>query len=245
MSDIGRSISRGQQIRTISERVQDMEMRIPMFLAQANSSLNNLAGRLGENAEILNALVELFGQDIVSQRVNENRLKRATEQAEEQKAGIAEGVKKGLLVPATVVGEKTLIVTEVKDKDGNVEPPGRLQMEAAKLTPAFRPLFEGKGVGTVVPAPAGGTLTITDLYDAVDPPPAAANTDAQQAPTVAPAADASATAAPTDTTLGVSPSAPSADAATAPIQDATAPAGEATPPAADAVAGTVDFNFSA
>lgn len=208
-------ISKSKQLKSALERLDDLEIGIPNILSQVNIGFNQVNGRLNESTEILNAISQLFGQDLVTQKVNDNRVKAAEEKAEQQRQGVAKALADGAIIPAEVVGEKTVIVTEVKDKDGNVEPPGRLQMESPQLSPQFKPLFMGKGVGTVIPAPAGGTLTIKELYEFVPAPPEAANTDTQQPTAAAGAGDAPATDAPTSAAEAPVTTTPPAEAAPA------------------------------
>jgi hypothetical protein len=224
MSDTAK-LSDRKRIRSALERIESLEMDVPRLVSGVNQGFSALENRLRTIDQNLGAVIELIGQDAVSQKVQENLIKQAEQLSAAQAEGLAKALKDGRVVIVETIGEKSVIVAKKTDKDGNIEPgTGRQQMEFKQIIPSFKEKFLGAKVGLVVETPDGGKLEVTEVYDLVDPPPAPANTDA------APAADAA--AAPATDAAAATPaadaSAPAAEAA------AAAPAADATPAAAPA-----------
>jgi hypothetical protein len=205
--------SQRQVIKSAVERITDLETQIPSLLSQVNAGFANFGQRLNENTEIVNALTTLVdsfaGHDATSAKIQEVRIKRAEALAAEQVAGITKALADGTIVSSTTIGEKSVFVCTETDPQGEVIPPGRVQIEVQQLVPSFKSKFIGQGIGASVPTPNGNTLTVTELYDFVDPPPAAkapaANTD--EVPAAGPG--------PADTTMPPAPDGTAAFAAAA------------------------------
>ena len=218
MTDIARNLSQTGRIKSALERIQGLEDELPKLIAGTNGALAQLEQRISQSTEILNAIAQvvdgLAGDGTVSAKVTDNQIKRAQTLADQQKAGIAAALAEGKLAVTDVIGEKSVVVCVETDKDGNTVPPGYMQMEAARIIPAFHDKFIGQKVGGTVDTPNGGKLTITELYDFVAQPPVAANADTPttDAPAATPATDVAVDAAP----AADAPAAPAADATTTP-----------------------------
>lgn len=204
MNDIARGMSRAKEIKSATARLGDIETKLAIMMAQVNANFNQQGQRQNEMAEILNAVSQLLGAEDVTAKVNENRATAAAATAASQKAEVEAKLASGELVPATTVIEGTIIVNEVIDAQGNVEPPGRLQMDTSHLTPAFKPQFMGKAIGDAIPA-GDGKIVIKELYNVVPKAAPAANDNAQ-APT--PAAGAAAAPATDAQAPDTTPAAP-------------------------------------
>jgi hypothetical protein len=192
MSNTTPKMGERARIRSALERIETLETEVPRIVAGVNNGFVNVEQRLNENTEIMNAIAELVGQDSVAAKVAENRLKRAEAAAQMQADGLAKALVDGHVTMVTTIGEKTIIVGKSFDKDGNIEPPGRVQMDYGKVKPEFKEQFLGKPVGTIIDTPTGGKLEVTELYEIVPPAPPAENTDAP-APVAAAAVAADAT----------------------------------------------------
>jgi hypothetical protein len=180
-----------KRIKSATERLEAIEGEVPRLIAGVNNGFSNLETRLNEMTEILNAIAQLHGEAEVSAKVAENRIERAVQAAQRQKEGLEKAIIDGRVVVTDTVGPKSVVVCKETDKDGNATTPGRVQLEFGQIRPEFQEKFLGKGTGVKVEAPNGNILEVVEVYNLVDPPPQAANSDA--APT--PAADASAPAA--------------------------------------------------
>lgn len=188
------NISQRARIKSALERIEALEQEFPRIIGGVNNGFMNVEGRLNETTEIMNAMAELIGQDSVAAKVAENRTKRAEATAAAQTEGLAKALADGKVAKVETISEKTIIIAKAFDKDGNLEVPGRIQMDFGQVKPEFREQFLGKSVGAILDTPVGGKLEVTELYEVVAPPPPAANTDAPAAETAP--SDASATQPP-------------------------------------------------
>jgi hypothetical protein len=179
-----------KRVKSATERIEAIEAEVPRLIAGVNNGFSNLETRLNEITEILNAISQLHGETEVSAKVAENRVARAEQVANSHKEGLEKAVADGRVVTAAVIGPKSVVVCKETDKDGNATSPGRVQLEFAQIRPNFQEKFLGSATGVKVEAPNGNILEVVEIYDPVDPPPQAANSDA------APAADAAAPVAP-------------------------------------------------
>jgi hypothetical protein len=189
-----------KRILSATQRLEALEKEVPKIVAGVNNGFTNLEARVNEIQEYVNALAQLVGEAEVSAKIRENQIARAEAAANAQKEGLEKAITDGRVVTADTTGEKSVIVCKETDKDGNLIPPGRVQMEFRQIIPTFKEKFLGTKVGAKVATPNGGSLEIVEIYDLVDvPPPQAANADV--APASTPGDDAPATPAadvPTD-----------------------------------------------
>lgn len=200
MSSISGQLSVKNRVKSALERIESIEGDLPKLVAGVNNGFANLEQRLNEFTEILNAISQLVGEKTVGDQVTSNRIARAEAMAQAQKEGLEKALAEGKVTVAEAAGEKTVIVGKEFDKDGNLIPPGRIQMEFRQIVPSFKEKFTGIKVGGTVETPNGGKIEVVELYDIADPPPEAANADAPadvatDAADAAPAAAAPATAA--------------------------------------------------
>lgn len=154
-------------------RIQSLEESIPQIIQGVNGAFGQMNQQLGGIQETLEAIVGLMGKDAVESAIEDLRVKRAAEQAEAQKAAVAEAVKAGSLVPAKVIGEQTLVIGTECDKDGKVVGNGRVQLPLQSIKPEFKEKLLGKEIGVTFDLPAGGKFTATEIYDAVEKAPEA------------------------------------------------------------------------
>ena len=174
-----KALSQKKQVKSALERIGELEGVLPQIIAGFNQALMQLEQRLGEFGEAIDALVELAGgKDLVDSVIQSHRVARAT-------ANLNAALARGDLVKVEAVSEKSVIVGREFDKDGNLVPPGRVQLSFRGFKPEFREKLLGKGVGFVFDigaelaettgTPAGETVTgkfeVSEVYDRVEKAP--------------------------------------------------------------------------
>jgi hypothetical protein len=174
MSNQERQLSlRGRNLDN-SKRIDAIEQDIPRILGGVNDGFTRLSSQLSELTEIVNALVSLVGEDDVAKSVTESRIAKAQQESDAAKAALAQAVTDGKYKATDVITEKSVIVGNEKNKEGVTIPPGRAQLLFTKLLEEFREKMLGQKVGFTVTTPPGGTFEVTEIYEEVPAPVAAA-----------------------------------------------------------------------
>lgn len=217
-NSVNRQISQNQQkkaVRSALDRIESLEKDLIGLVNGINQVVGPLAQKMPVLEEIVQALVGQVGQEQVDSAIQAARTKRAQEASDASKAMLEEAIKAGSVVPTDKVTEKSVLVGEESDKDGNVIHPGRVQLTYDTIKPEFKTQLLGQEAGFSVDTPAGGKFKVTEVYNMVDkapdaPPadavPAAAPADSNPVPvaTDAPAAPADAPASSPDNTPAAS-----------------------------------------
>lgn len=189
------------------ERVAELEQQmafvhesIPKITLSINRRLEVLQNQISHATEILDAVVSVLGEDVISNAIQANRIQKAIQEAEALKARVTAAVEKGSLVPVDTV-------TEVKlDENGNIIergsfvegtefdaqdeelPPGYVFLQMAEIWPDTRKLLSNAKIGTEVPTfkfekgaivrdeqgnpvPSGGKFVIRAIYNQAEPKP--------------------------------------------------------------------------
>lgn len=155
------------------ERLAELEAKLGRM-----ESLLKLSSEKADAAVVLcDAISDIVGSDAVAAKVQENQLRRAQVVAEEQAKSVTMAIENKIIVPAEVVADESLVVLVEKDKEGNVVPPGRLQLWFRDLTEDFKAKFLGAKVGDVVEGLLERTATVAEVYN---PAPAAPKEAAAQ-----------------------------------------------------------------
>lgn len=172
-----------KQVKTSSERLDSLEQLLQAVINGTNTALNQLNQKVSETLTkantvgvLVNALVELAGQEAVDAKVLEHTRKAAEQQATQEKAEMQMLLSEGRIAPAEVVGEKSVITGVEKNAEGEAKHPGYSRAEISRLTPEVQTMLMGKKVGESVDLPNGmGTFEISEIFDIVEkaPTPAA------------------------------------------------------------------------
>lgn len=187
-SNSSRQLSlRGRNMEN-SKRLDALEQDIPRILTGINEGFTRISTQLSELTEIVNAVVFLVGEEDVAKAVTDARIAKAKQESEAAQAALEKAVADGQFKASETITETSIIVGTEKDKDGTVIPPGRAQLQFAKLLPKFKEELLGKTVGFVVTTPPGGSFEVTAVFDQVPQPPTEAPNPVP--PTETPAVDA-------------------------------------------------------
>jgi len=150
--------------RDAMQRVTALEQVVPQLIGM----VQNLQSQFSQSVEILDALVQNFGVEVVENTVIANRRQKAITKSEEEQKQMATLIEQGVMKPVSVVGERTLVVFKEQTPDGKpTEPVSRVQFMFEQLQPQFREQLTGKGAGTVITSPAGNTFTVQEVYEIV------------------------------------------------------------------------------
>lgn len=174
--------------RNALERIAQLEKDLTQVVGSVQQALNQLGGRLGSLGETLDALVELTaGVEQVQSQIESSRALRAQAQADAAKAALEKALADGVLLTAEKISENSILTGSETDKDGNVRPPGYIQLQFGGIKPEFQEKLKGQGVGFVLETEEGGKFTVTGVYEA-NPNPPKAEEQAAPAPVEAPVA---------------------------------------------------------
>ncbi len=183
--DIGKS-----KAKSALERIADLEQALQNILEAINKMFEQQHSRIGAVEQV----VEAIGREVVEYNfqvtIQAIGLDKATQAAETAKANLKKALEDGVIVVSEIVGEKSVICGVETNKDGEVIPPGYLQVTYDSLRPEVKEKAMGQAVGAKVELPAGGTYEIQAVYDIVEKSEEAAVQE-----DVTPVADESASAA--------------------------------------------------
>lgn len=159
--------------KSIEVRLDTFEAQLAGIVGEVNGAFQAQIERLGQFAQVLEAVTELVGVEMVDAKIKEISERKVQERIAQAKEALKQGIASGELVPATVITDKSMLVGRETDKDGNVVEPGHIQLPMDRIAfPTVREQLVGQGVGFKVQTPAGNTFEVLEVYDVV-PKPAA------------------------------------------------------------------------
>jgi hypothetical protein len=161
-----------KQIKTIVDRVADLEQNQQGILQALNQLMLQTNDRLNNQAEITSAIAEFIGTEKVQQLVTEARDRRDAENVAKAEKYIKDQVEAGNLEPAEVLSAKSTVVGVEMDKDGKALKPGRIQIPFTNILPDLQEQLLGKPAGTRVETKGGTTFEVLEIYDIVEKPTA-------------------------------------------------------------------------
>jgi hypothetical protein len=191
-----RNLSQRKAVKSALERIDSLEQDMMNLAGGINEAMIQANNRMTGLAKIIEAVVELFGAETVDAKIKEVEKRNQDAALDAAKKALEDGVSKGDLQKTDVVGDRTLIVGREFDKEGNLIPPGRVQLMFAGVRPEFQEKIKGQSAGFSVETPSGGKFEIMDLYTVIERAPEPVATDAVEA--VAAAVEAAPVATPVE-----------------------------------------------
>ena len=167
------------QVKSLSERVANLEQGLARILFSLNQRLGNLDQVDLDHGEKIDALVQLQGPEDVQSFINNARIERVRAAAAVEEASLKKGIEEGYITAIEAVGERSLVVGRYLLKDGTVQEPGRAQLVMPGIAPQFRDKLLGQKVGFGLDLPGGSKFELLEIY-AVDEEKAKALEDAKQ-----------------------------------------------------------------
>ena len=153
--------------RNALERISQIETDMGTMVGAIQQALQNIESRVNAQTEILDAVVQEIGAEQINARIEAARETRSEQQAVTAKEGLQAALDKGELVPAAVIGDKSVITGVEADKEGVVVKPGYVQLGYNTIKPEFQEKVLGKAVGFKFET-SDGTFEITGIYDVVE-----------------------------------------------------------------------------
>jgi hypothetical protein len=168
-----RNLSQRKQVKSALERIEALEQTTNQIVMGVNEALNSQGGRLEGVANIVEAVVELFGAEVVDAKIKEIADRKTLQNMENAKKALEAGVADGRLVKADAISEKSLVVGRETKADGEVIFPGRVQLTFNGIRPEFQEKLKGQAPGFTVETPAGGKFEVLEVYDIIEKAPEA------------------------------------------------------------------------
>lgn len=160
-------LSQGNQVKSALERIDTLEQELPRIVMAVNEALVGQNEKTGQLANIVEAVVELFGAETVDAKIKEISDRKTMAKLEDAKVKLTEAIQKGEVVKADVITDKSLVVGREFDGEGNVVFPGRAQLQFAGIKPEFQEKLLGAGVGTTLETGEGRKFEVTEVYDVI------------------------------------------------------------------------------
>lgn len=182
-------LSQGKQVKSALERIDSLEQELPRIVMAVNEALVGQNEKSGQLANIVEAVVELFGAATVDAKIKEISDRKTMANLEAAKAKLTEAIQKGDVVKADAISDKSLVVGKEYDKDGNVLFPGRAQLQFGAIKQEFQDKLLGNGVGFTLETGNGGKFEVTEVYDVVEKPAPTEVTEVPEAATTTSAAN--------------------------------------------------------
>jgi hypothetical protein len=162
-----RSVSQRKQVKSALERIDALEQEFPRVVMAVNEAFSGQSQRVARLASVVEAVVELFGAEVVDAKIKEVSDRKTMDSLERAKAALEEGLAKGDLLKADAIGDASLIVGREFDKEGQAIFPGRVQLQFAGIKPEFQEQLRGQGVGFQVETPGEGKFEVVEIYEVV------------------------------------------------------------------------------
>lgn len=161
-----------KQKKSALERIEALESMLPNLIQALGRQIDDMKTQLNGLAELVDTMIGLIGVEKVEAELKSNRLKTATEKAEQQKAHTAKMLAEGRLVSAETVGDNSVLVLRVNSiETGEPVGTGWFRFHVSEIKPEIRETMKGQTVG-FKGADELQTFEILEIYD-VAPPPAA------------------------------------------------------------------------
>lgn len=159
------NLSLRQKTRSALDRIDAVESTINELVSSLNGVIQQLNARLADMSEKLQAVTDVVGVENVTKALDALAQAKAEKQLASAKEALNDALTKGHLVPAATIGENSLVVGREFDKDGNLIPPGRIQLTFSGIKAEFQEKLKGQGFGFTVDTPTGGKFEVLEVYD--------------------------------------------------------------------------------
>jgi hypothetical protein len=108
--------------------------------------------------------------ELVKEDVKTTQIAQIEAESEQSAATLKVAIAEGKLTPAdTVVNETDIIVNSQINDKGEVMHPLKSYLTLGQFNPGVKELLKDKKVGDVVTLPTGGSVTVLEIYNVVEP----------------------------------------------------------------------------
>lgn len=193
------------------DRIVNLERAVENLWNGTQQSLMLVDQKLQQQDEMVTAIVNILGAEVVRDQVVAQRKAEQEARLEAAKDAVEDAVERQLLLPLERFPSaeemsaenddveeklsKILVVGRELEADGTVTPPGRVQQPLNRILPGIRASLASKSTGDSVDLPEGRKFTVDGLYiENPNPPPAATPEGAETPAAVSPEASVAETA---------------------------------------------------
>lgn len=155
-------LSQKKVVKSALERIDSLESELPRLAMAINEVLTNNAKKISDLALVLDAVVQVLGQDVVDAKLAELQSVRVAKRLADARKKLGEAVEAGQLISTETVDTDSFVVATVA-KEGDTE---SIQVPYSELKAEIRELLLGVGVGTSVELD-GSTVTVNEIYKIV------------------------------------------------------------------------------
>ncbi len=152
---------------SILARLQKLERFEKDMLRAMNQTFNIVDQRETATEEILRAVINLLGREVVEKEVRRLKIEQLEGESTKQTAVFEEAKKEGKVVATTAVTEKSVIIGTELDKDNNQLYPVRVQLFFPQLPADYQKAYLGAKLGETVVTPTASKFTISEIYEVV------------------------------------------------------------------------------
>jgi hypothetical protein len=155
--------------RNALERISGLEQDLQRLVGAVQQAFNESEAKLRDVSEVLDAAVALTpgGVDAIKAKMAELRTQRAADEATKAKEGLDNALLEGKVEQLQKIDADCIITGVEKDKEGNVIPPGYVQLAFSTIKPEFGKQMLDQGEGFTFATDGGGTFEVTGIYKAV------------------------------------------------------------------------------
>ena len=168
--EMERILNQKRQVKSALERIDAIEQELPRVISAVNEVLMQNNQRVTGLAEVVEAVVELFGSETVDAKITEVRTRKLAAQAAQAKENLEKAVVEGKILATATVEEDSLIVGRESDAEGNIAGPGRVQLLFSGIRPEFQEKLKGQAAGFSVTTENGGKFEVLEVYKVLPAP---------------------------------------------------------------------------
>lgn len=152
----------------VVERVAQLEKTVGAIISGLNNELTRIGRATADISQVIDAVVDVVGQQRVQEQLDANQIKAKEEQAKAESEQLAKLLEAGSITTAETASESCLLVGVEYTSDGKPIPPGRLQLAFGQLaSEQMKKDCLGKKVGDKIDVPGGGVFEILEIYEKV------------------------------------------------------------------------------
>lgn len=156
-----------QKAATIQDRLDGLQHALQNIVSGVNNQFNQVNTNLDSLALLVEAVVNMMGQEKVLEAMQVLQNKRKEAEMEKAKVMIAEDLASGQIKAVETVTEASLVVGMFQDGNGTVLGVGRDQLVMSAVKPEVQVLFLGASTGTKVALPDGTQFVVAEIYEAM------------------------------------------------------------------------------
>jgi len=146
------------------ERIADLERQVVQLVSAINQSLQQEQAQRTELANLVFAIKEQVGSDVVDAVLAERHRRTQLELAENARRWIEQRVAEGTLAAVGAVDQDCIVVAAETDNEGAQLGAGRLQLTYDRIRPDIQEKILGQGPGFICATGENSRLEVLEIY---------------------------------------------------------------------------------